>query len=1131
MSLTSCVEEPFVPLEDIEYGRVLTPTDLEASVTSAGDVVTFDWSKSKGATEFELEITTDSTFAKQGEIVNVLPEQLPYSHKLVADETYFYRVRGVDSENGLETSNWAVANDPETGYMLQIKTYAIKPSVNPVVAARTDKSISLTWTPVSASDNEVTHIQVETPGAKAVEFMVPADDATKGIEVTGLAPSTMYTLTVRFKSADRGSVVAWTRPSTEGFTAVADTTAFKQALKDGATKIRVAYSDTPYVMGTINLAGDVFIVGESAETGEKPVVAGSFSIADGISSIRLEDLALSGAVVKANADGTGGMALQGHVMTISKACELSDVELVNVDIDTYQKGIYYDNVGAALTGHFLMDGVRVDNIIGSGGDCIDARNANSAIPEFVIRNSTFNGGCRTVVRLDANVKLGTVLIENNTFNNMCYDGSALVIGGSNVQGILAVKASSVTKFEVKNNLFLNNKCWLVGSNTACKIPTFIGNYYYECLEQFFTSAKLDGSSARSDISEAIAVAEGGMVLTEDPCEDSMGAIFNVTEPSVIAAKIGDPRWFQPYVEIPEDLTQVVTETIHTWDFTDTKTFYKGAEKDMVRDGIRFYVKNTPIMFNDGLEFTGASTVEEGVPTDCGLGIKVNQNGSLIISTVASESAGDHSHLTVSLDGKVSASVPVGAEYQKVTFTGIQGQEHMIYVTACNPIVVDFLQWSDDVEVINTVLDTPEVKLSKNKVNERAEETIVVSWDAVDFAGSYDVTVDGKTKNVTDLSYEIQTKGFKVEDPGADISVEVVAVPASTDHIRSNSAPARTSFYVKDVPEEVGATGVAGVIKFDDYIGKASDGTLATEFEDGSIKLTVVADTDKKMAVDANSASFGTADAQTKYTTRFKTGASSGSKSGLKLTVAAKGTIKIAVRTGSNSAVRNLKVVNAGVEVLVCTLDESTQKHTAGDVTYYDYFTADVDAGEYDLTYDAGSANIYAIEYIPAPAGPVGVDGVIKFDDYIGKASDGTLATEFEDGSIKLTVVADADKKMAVDANSASFGTADAQTKYTTRFKTGASSGSKSGLKLTVAAKGTIKIAVRTGSNSAVRNLKVVNAGVEVLVCTLDESTQKHTAGDVTYYDYFTADVDAGEYDLTYDAGSANIYAIEYTAAK
>ena len=121
--------------------------------------------------------------------------------------------------------------------------------------------------------------------------------------------------------------------------------------------------------------------------------------------------------------------------------------------------------------------------------------------------------------------------------------------------------------------------------------------------------------------------------------------------------------------------------------------------------------------------------------------------------------------------------------------------------------------------------------------------------------------------------------------------------------------------------------------------------------------------------------------------------------------------------------------------------------------------------------------------------------------------------------------------MAVDANTASFGTADAQTKYTTRFKTGATSGDKSALKLTVGAKGTIMIAVRTGSNSKVRSLKVVKSGVEVLSCVLDENAQKHTAGDVTYYDYFTAEVEAGEYDLTYGDGAVNIYAIEYLAAK
>ena len=53
----------------------------------------------------------------------------------------------------------------------------------------------------------------------------------------------------------------------------------------------------------------------------------------------------------------------------------------------------------------------------------------------------------------------------------------------------------------------------------------------------------------------------------------------------------------------------------------------------------------------------------------------------------------------------------------------------------------------------------------------------------------------------------------------------------------------------------------------------------------------------------------------------------------------------------------------------------------------------------------------------------------------------------------------------------------------------------------------------------------------MLSSVLDENAQKHTAGDVTYYDYFTAEVEAGEYDLTYGDGAVNIYAIEYLAAK
>lgn len=954
MSLTSCQEEPFAPVEDVVFGRVLTPTDLTASVTSAGDVVLFDWNKSKGATDFELEIAKDSTFASKGEVVTVSVDQLPYSHKLVADETYYYRVRGIDSENVLEPSNWAVAKDPDTGYMLEIKTYAIKPSVNPVVADRSDKSITLAWTPASSSDNEVSHILIESPGAKSVEFPVPAESASTGVEVTGLTPSTMYTLTVYFKSANRGSVLAWTRPSTEGFTSVTDTASFKQAVKDGATKIRVAYSETPYVMGSVNLTGDASIVGESSESGTKPVIAGSFVTSEGISSIRLEDLTLSGAEVKANADGTGGMSLQGHLITISSKCNLADVELVNVNIDTYQKGIYYDNNGAAITGHFLLEGVRVDNIIGSGGDCIDVRNEGSIIPEFVIRNSTFNGGCRTVVRLDAKVQLGKVLIENNTFNNMCYDGSALKIGGSNVQGILAVKSTSVTEFDVKNNLFLNNNCWLVGSNKDCKIPTFTQNYYYKCVESFFTSAKEDGSSAKEGMTQAAATANEGLILENDPCTDSMGSIFNVTEPSVIKKNVGDPRWFLPYVEIPEDLTQEVTSAVHTWDFSDTKTFYKGAEKDMVRDGIRFYVKNTPIMFNGGLEYTGASTLEENVPVDGAIGIKVNEPGSIVVSTAASELAGDHSHLTVSLNGEVSASVPVGAEYQKVTFPNIT-EESTIYITACDPIAITFLQWTSDVQVLDKVLATPVVSIDKTVVNERADGEITLTWEPVDYAASYNVTIDGKKKNITETTYSFATATFAVEEEGGDFAIQVTAVPAEDDYTREESAAAELSFHVNDVPEEPGVKVVTYYLTFP--TAATADAKYVCENNDG---FYVVGE---GLVVDSSTAAFavtGATQHDKEFTTRLK---GSTSKT-ITITVPNDGVLYLAARSSNGSATdRTISLSQNDALILEPTVCKDEDMWATDKSKTYPYVIANVKAGDITITMaGSGGINLYGIRY-------------------------------------------------------------------------------------------------------------------------------------------------------------------------
>ena len=107
LSLVSC-NKSLKEITDVDYTRVLTPTALEATVTSAGDVVSFNWSKSKGATDFELEIYTNPELEGSPITLTVPVGQLPYSHKLVADETYYYRVRGIDADNILEPSKWAV---------------------------------------------------------------------------------------------------------------------------------------------------------------------------------------------------------------------------------------------------------------------------------------------------------------------------------------------------------------------------------------------------------------------------------------------------------------------------------------------------------------------------------------------------------------------------------------------------------------------------------------------------------------------------------------------------------------------------------------------------------------------------------------------------------------------------------------------------------------------------------------------------------------------------------------------------------------------------------------------------------------------------------------------------------------
>ena len=995
-AFSGCTEEMVDINDEIALGRCLTPTELSAKVIN-GEFIEFSWTKSKGATEFVLELYSDEQMSSLVESLTIPATDIPYTADLEADMTYYARVKAVNGEGKIADSNWAV-------FDRALQTYAIKSSLNPELVDRSESSITIKW----AKDPEVDHVRI-TPALNAEEEYTRFDvDAAAveaaQVEVTGLNPSVNYTLAVHFKSAQRGTVSAWTRPAIDGATEVATSEALIQALTDKAAVIKVAYSETPYVIGSVVLGGPVAIYGDATAEGAQPTIQGGLKIGADVTGIHLEAITFDGA----------GLADYPHNLTFDAAATVESITVVNCKLNNYLRGVLYENSKAPQIGSIKYDGVEVNNVGGDGGDCFDFRGeANVNSIEFI--NSTLNTGARTWFRIDAKTVLESVKLTHCTFNNLCFANNGNNNGIFNIRAVNA--AGTAPTFVLTHNVFLNmndenKRCCLIAKNSTSAFPTELSdNFFYNCYDRFFVAQK-DGSSLSGDDLKAAAdegrariLVDGSVELDTDPCVDSARDKYNVTSKEVIEANAGDPRWYAVYVEIPEDLTQDVTATGKIWDLTDGQTFKKMADKDMVRDGIRFFVKNTPVNFTkEGFEFTGEAALEGGIPVDGAIGIKVNEPGSIIISVA--EATG-HSNLTVSLDGKVSASVPAGAEYQKVTFANISG-EQMIYIYGCHPATMTFLQWTSDIQVLDKVLATPVVKISKTTVNERAEDEITLTWEPVDYAASYNVTVDGKKKNITETTYSFATAAFAVEEEGGDFAIQVTAVPAEDDYTREESAAAELSFHVNDVPIVDTGEIVDPSAITETYFVELNEagGFAAQKFAEGDGAVTIgkltfgdKAELDGKRYKHGGASVLGDDGIPTNRYVSFK--------------ITRPGTISHKVISGSSSATDRAYAVAlvtnvAGAKTVNVLYQEYSPTSSSAEPVTTEV-TADMLAGITEAAvvyiYTLANCNTYAVGYDPVPAAPAKVDKVWDFSaaEWVDAMTGSGIAANTNDSNWDLEV--------------------------------------------------------------------------------------------------------------------------------
>lgn len=762
-------------LTELSLTRCLEPLNLEYTISN-GDSVIFNWDLVSGSDQFALQIAeNDGTFeTEDGKLTSavikdliVTADKVPYGIKLTADQKYFFRVQAQTSANDKEPSKWAVSADT-------ISTYAVRSSLFPEVTGRTSSSITISWN----EDPEVTHILCTPREGTPVRYELTDEDIkAHTATVDGLTASTNYTVILYYMSASRGELSLYTMPDLSGIAPVTTVEDLKQAFTDGATKVVVSMAGSPYELGSVDLTKEMELYGQEDADGTRPVIMGTVSVNGTIDHFRCEGIEWNG----------NGYEIGRHIQ-IEKGASITEVTFRNCTITGLENGLFYSNkeYGANI-GTITYEGCTIYDIPGSGGDGLDIREGNS-LGSINFTNNTVYNSFRTFLRIDKNVTLtGKVTISNNTLMGLCTK-----IEGSNNRGLFAVRSAGTV--EISSNLLLHMTGLATfmstsSDNIAASSFTISNNHYFDVAETFFNER----------CTEANAIAGGGSVLAADPCFNSAGMNFHLTNSSMLNAKVGDPRWFVAYVEPPIDNNLTLITGAKTWDLTDASIFSGSIKTTQVKDQLRIIADDAhEVILADSLVFTAAADISRaGIPNAGALEFLVDKPGSLIIETLDYD-GNTGNHIVVSLNGTVKGGVATNSDMrgtsQKIVIEGIEEQSS-IYLYPSGPIAITTLSWSNDVSPVNTALQTPEVTATPNSVGETAEP-VTVTWNAVPGAASYSFSFGSISTEVTGTEYTIHADVFSVLGSGG-YPVTVIANPAEGDiYNTASSAGTATISVVK-----------------------------------------------------------------------------------------------------------------------------------------------------------------------------------------------------------------------------------------------------------------------------------------------------------------------------------------------
>lgn len=975
VAAVGCAPEQGEIIDTIELNRALTPLEFKASViASKGTDVEFSWEAMEGTEKYTLQLFAAAEDAEGNTVAPnydeaspietyiVLPEEIPFVvENLPVDESFYARVRG--HKTNVEDSHWAVLEK-------DFSTYPVRSNLYPKAIERGTDYIVIEWN--AAEDKaDLTTVRVAPVmgGEEKVVELTSADKNACNKKIEGLVACTNYRVELIYgKAGSRGITTAWTRPSTEGTNLVESAEAIINALTGtiGPVKLRLAYNDgVPYDLSSVaSIQCEPTFIGETTADGKKPVISGLQVISTG-KVFHMEDIYF---------DGAGQISL---LQNDAPADAPATIEFINCEITGYDRSLYVSN-STGSTDKFLLDGVYLHDINpegASGGDLIDFRKGTHK--DIRLQNSTFYDSGRTFMRLynSKDLQVEKVNIVNCTFNMVTSTKSS-----SNNQGIVGWKtesAANATEFNISKCVFLNqfhdnedkadaSKSWvrIARNSTDSYAPKCSGNYYYNVGAAWFTSAATDLSGAA--FNEAAALAEGGMILTEDPCVNSLAnKLYLNTTSDISAKKVGDPRWWNAQQPIVVRATELTLESEpRVWDFTVKSKFdTESLVKPTIIDNVRIYgTAEVPaeVVMGEGVKFSkGAMVNAEGEPEYSAVGVLTEGYGAIVV-TAQGESGIETMQV---LAGGDRYTILADGEPHKVVLGDLAG-ENNIYVLASSAVTLTKVEWTKDLTPDQTVfpLAKPAITLSATSLDEGTAEAVTVSWAAVENAASYVLTGLGQSLTFTaDQPLELAVPAEQVAVlPVGEYEITLTAYPVETSNKYSVSETATATFKIKKV--------VLG-----------GEVTLSWDFSSDAWAAAIAAigtsnNTEVDLTVDGLSVQSGGGSIKTYDTGRdeFKWaiqhgGKGSATKRYFQFTAPASGTLKVWSSNSSGEDLTRLVTVQYGADG---EMMQNPGGSPSGEAPIVSEFDIDITKGnDIRIWSDGNGLRYYKIEYTYVAAAP------------------------------------------------------------------------------------------------------------------------------------------------------------------